>query len=250
MKVVNFWKTLFCAALAVTAFSACSDDDEEGGYSGMPEITVNGGESVTVAGKLEGGKLEQTVEVVSKGDWTLTFKNPGDSQWVTPSAMSGKTGTTQLTFTLGQASGERSAILVLTASSKVEGFPLTDEATITVVQSDSDVPTGNALYSENCGTKVEKVDGYWPYVDKFEGWTRGGSLDQKAVTYTGNSASVANSGKVFDPAEDETTVVTGPPYVSMNKSTSVLTSMTSISHRTPISPSRLLPLNRLTIPMA
>lgn len=221
MKVVNFWKTLFCAALAVTAFSACSDDDEEGGYSGMPEITVNGGESVTVAGKLEGGKLEQTVEVVSKGDWTLTFKNPGDSQWVTPSAMSGKTGTTQLTFTLGQASGERSAILVLTASSTVEGFPLTDEATITVVQSDSDVPTGNALYSENCGTKVEKVDGYWPYVDKFEGWTRGGSLDQKAVTYTGNSASVANSGKVFAPAEDETTVVTGPPYVSMNKSTSV-----------------------------
>lgn len=221
MKVVNFWKTLFCAALAVTAFSACSDDDEEGGYSGMPEITVNGGESVTIAGKLEGGKLEQTVEVVSKGDWTLTFKNPGDSQWVTPSAMSGKTGTTQLTFTLGQASGERSAILVLTASSMVEGFPLTDEATITVVQSDSDVPTGNALYSENCGTKVEKVDGYWPYVDKFEGWTRGGSLDQKAVTYTGNSASVANSGKGFDPAEDETTVVTGPPYVSMNKSTSV-----------------------------
>lgn len=221
MKVVNFWKTLFCAALAVTAFSACSDDDEEGGYSGMPEITVNGGESVTVAGKLEGGKLEQTVEVVSKGDWTLTFKNSGDSQWVTPSAMSGKTGTTQLTFTLGQASGERSAILVLTASSMVEGFPLTDEATITVVQSDSDVPTGNALYSENCGTKVEKVDGYWPYVDKFEGWTRGGSLDQKAVTYTGNSASVANSGKVFDPAEDETTVVTGPPYVSMNKLTSV-----------------------------
>lgn len=221
MKVVNFWKTLFCAALAVTAFSACSDDDEEGGYSGMPEITVNGGESVTVAGKLGGGKLEQTVEVVSKGDWTLTFKNPGDSQWVTPSAMSGKTGTTQLTFTLGQASGERSAILVLTASSTVEGFPLTDEATITVVQSDSDVPTGNALYSENCGTKVEKVDGYWPYVDKFEGWTRGGSLDQKAVTYTGNSASVANSGKVFDPAEDETTVVSGHPYVSMNKSTSV-----------------------------
>lgn len=147
MKVVNFWKTLFCAALAVTAFSACSDDDEEGGYSGMPEITVNGGESVTVAGKLEGGKLEQTVEVVSKGDWTLTFKNPGDSQWVTPSAMSGKTGTTQLTFTLGQASGERSAILVLTASSKVEGFPLTDEATITVVQSDSDVPDRVTLFT-------------------------------------------------------------------------------------------------------
>lgn len=101
------------------------------------------------------------------------------------------------------------------------GLPAYGRGYDQVVQSDSDVPTGNALYSENCGTKVEKVDGYWPYVDKFEGWTRGGSLDQKAVTYTGNSASVANSGKVFDPAEDETTVVTGPPYVSMNKSTSV-----------------------------
>lgn len=221
MKVVNFWKTLFCAALAVTAFSACSDDDEEGGYSGMPEITVNGGESVTVAGKLEGGKLEQTVEVVSKGDWTLTFKNSGDSQWVTPSAMSGKTGTTQLTFTLGQASGERSAILVLTASSMVEGFPLTDEATITVVQSDSDVPTGNALYSENCGTKVEKVDGYWPYVDKFEGWTRGGSLDQKAVAYAGTDASVRNSGAAYQPSDDEKTEVTGAPYVYLGKASSV-----------------------------
>lgn len=221
MKVVNFWKTLFCAALAVTAFSACSDDDEEGGYSGMPEITVNGGESVTVAGKLEGGKLEQTVEVVSKGDWTLTFKNSGDSQWVTPSAMSGKTGTTQLTFTLGQASGERSAILVLTASSMVEGFPLTDEATITVVQSDSDVPTGNALYSENCGTKVEKVDGYWPYVNKFEGWTRGGSLDQKAVAYAGTDASVRNSGAAYQPSDDEKTEVTGAPYVYLGKASSV-----------------------------
>ena len=205
----------------MTAFSACSDDDEEGGYSGMPEITVNGGESVTVAGKLEGGKLEQTVEVVSKGDWTLTFKNPGDSQWVTPSAMSGKTGTTQLTFTLGQASGERSAILVLTASSMVEGFPLTDEATITVVQSDSDVPTGNALYSENCGTKVEKVDGYWPYVDKFEGWTRGGSLDQKAVAYAGTDASVRNSGAAYQPSDDEKTEVTGAPYVYLGKASSV-----------------------------
>ncbi len=30
----------------------------------------------------------------------------------------------------------------------------------------------------------------------------GSRFDQKAVTYTGNSASVANSGKVFDPAEE------------------------------------------------
>lgn len=146
MKAVNFWKTLFCAALAVTAFTACSDDDDNG-YSGMPEITVNGGESVTLAGKLEGGKIDQTVEVVSKGDWTLKFDNAGDSQWVTPSTMSGKTGTTQLTFTLGQASAERTANLTLTASSTFEGIPITKTATIKIVQSNSDVPDRVTLFT-------------------------------------------------------------------------------------------------------
>lgn len=220
MKVVNFWKTLFCAALAVTAFSACSDDDEEGGYSGMPEITVNGGESVTVAGKLEGGKLEQTVEVVSKGDWTLTFKNPGDSQWVTPSAMSGKTGTTQLTFTLGQASGERSAILVLTASSMVEGFPLTDEATIKIVQSDSSIPTGNALYSEDCGK--EEIAKPYPFADKYEKWSRQGTLDQSGVVYGGSGAKVSWGTGSYLPAEDEVTEVSGPAFAYIGYAGNVL----------------------------
>lgn len=218
MKAVNFWKTLFCAALAVTAFTACSDDDDNG-YSGMPEITVNGGESVTLAGKLEGGKIDQTVEVVSKGDWTLKFDKAGDSQWVTPSTMSGKTGTTQLTFTLGQASAERTANLTLTASSTFEGIPITKTATIKIVQSNSDVPTGNALYSENCGTKVEKDGSYWPYVDKFEGWTRGGSLDQKAVTYGGSDASVRNSSALYEPTESEKSEVSGAPYVYIGKTT-------------------------------
>ena len=220
MKAVNFWKTLFCAALAVTAFSACSDDDEEGGYSGMPEITVNGGESVTVAGKLEGGKLEQTVEVVSKGDWTLTFKNSGDSQWVTPSAMSGKTGTTQLTFTLGQASGERSAILVLTASSMVEGFPLTDEATIKIVQSDSSIPTGNALYSEDCGK--EEIAKPYPYADKYEKWSRQGTLDQSGVVYGGSGAKVSWGTGSYLPAEDEVTEVSGPAFAYIGYADNVL----------------------------
>lgn len=221
MKVVNFWKTLFCSVLAITAFTACSDDDDNG-YSGMPEITVNGGEVVTIAGKLAGGKLEQSVEVVSKGDWDLTFKNPGDSQWCTPSAMSGKTGTTTLTFTLGQATAERTAELTLTARSTFEGIPLTRTATIKVVQSDGDIPVGDALYSENCGTKVEKgTDGYWPYVDKFEGWTRGGSLDQSAVAYGGTDASVRNSGAAYQPSDSEKSEVSGAPYVYIGKTSAV-----------------------------
>ena len=218
MKVVNFWKTLFCSVLAITAFTACSDDDDNG-YSGMPEITVNGGEVVTIAGKLAGGKLEQSVEVVSKGDWDLTFKNAGDSQWCTPSAMSGKTGTTTLTFTLGQATAERTAELKLTAYSTFEGIPLKREATIKVVQSDGDVPVGDALYSENCGTKVEKVNNNWPYVDQFEGWSRGGSLDQAAVAYAGSGASVRNSGAAYNPSDSEKGEVSGAPYVYLGSAT-------------------------------
>ena len=74
MRKMSFWKTLFCSAMAVAAFSACSDDDTNaGGYEGIPEITVDGGGSATIAGSLAGGKIEQSVEVVSKGVWTLSF---------------------------------------------------------------------------------------------------------------------------------------------------------------------------------
>ena len=218
MKVVNFWKTLFCSVLAITAFTACSDDDDNG-YSGMPEITVNGGEVVTIAGKLAGGKLEQSVEVVSKGDWDLTFKNAGDSQWCTPSAMSGKTGTTTLTFTLGQATAERTAELTLTAYSTFEGIPLTRTATIKVVQSDNDVPTGNALYSENCGTDGTLASSK-PKVGDYTGWQRGGSLDQAGVTYSGD-ASVRDIKGSYLPTDDEKDEVSGTPIVYVGSTTQV-----------------------------
>ena len=218
MKVVNFWKTLFCSVLAITAFTACSDDDDNG-YSGMPEITVNGGEVVTIAGKLAGGKLEQSVEVVSKGDWDLTFKNAGDSQWCTPSAMSGKTGSTTLTFTLGQATAERTAELTLTARSTFEGIPLTRTATIKVVQSDNDVPTGNALYSENCGTDGTLASSK-PKVGDYTGWQRGGSLDQAGVTYSGD-ASVRDIKGSYLPTDDEKDEVSGTPIVYVGSTTQV-----------------------------
>lgn len=53
MKAVNLWKTLFCAALAITTFGACSDDDKDD-EGGLPSITVNGEASATVAVKLDG----------------------------------------------------------------------------------------------------------------------------------------------------------------------------------------------------
>ena len=135
MKKMNFWKTLLGSVMVLAAFTACSDDDTEtGGYKGIPEITVDGGTSTTIAGALEGGKLEQTVEVVAKGDWEITFANESDATWCTPSPMNGKTGTTQISFTLGQATAERQATLTLTAMGFVEGIPVTKKASIIVKQ--------------------------------------------------------------------------------------------------------------------
>ena len=139
---MSFWKTLFCSAMAVAAFSACSDDDtNDGGYEGIPEITVDGGGSATIAGSLAGGKIEQSVEVVSKGDWTLSFDKADDQTWCTPSALSGKTGTTQLSFTLAAAETERQASITLTATGYVEGIPVTKKASITVKQNEGGTTT-------------------------------------------------------------------------------------------------------------
>lgn len=135
MKKMNFWKTLLGSVMVLAAFTACSDDDTEtGGYKGIPEITVDGGTSTTIAGALEGGKLEQTVEVVAKGDWEITFANESDATWCTPSPMNGTSGTTQVSFTLGQATAERQATLTLTAVGFVEGIPVTKKASIIVKQ--------------------------------------------------------------------------------------------------------------------
>lgn len=135
MKKMNFWKTLLGSVMVLAAFTACSDDDTEtGGYKGIPEITVDGGTSTTIAGSLEGGKLEQTVEVVAKGDWEITFANESDATWCTPSPMNGTSGTTQVSFTLGQTTAERQATLTLTAVGFVEGIPVTKKASIIVKQ--------------------------------------------------------------------------------------------------------------------
>lgn len=218
MKAVNLWKTLFCAALAITTFGACSDDDKDD-EGGLPSITVNGEASATVAVKLDGGTTD-AIEVVSTGSWALTFDDETASAWCHPSRETGGKGKTTLTFTVdpweGAASNdERQVTAKLLTNGSFEGIPIPKTATIKIVQSNSDIPTEDALYSENCGTKVTDQ----PYVSDYTGWTRGGTLDQKGVTYAGSSASVRNSGKNYDPADDQKSEVSGPPYVFINSTT-------------------------------
>lgn len=133
MKTFNFWRTLVCTVMAVAAFTACSDDDDEKGFSGEPSITVNGASSAAVATDLDGGDT-QAVEVVSAGPWTLSFDTAGADTWCTPSAMSSKGGTTMLKFNLGQTTAEREATVKLTATGQIAGYPITRTATITIKQ--------------------------------------------------------------------------------------------------------------------
>ena len=137
MKAVNLWKTLFCAALAVTAFSACSDDDKDDD-GGMPSITVNGEASATVAVNLDGGTTD-AIEVVSTSSWALTFDDETASAWCHPSKETGGKGKTTLTFTVDKWEGaasnaERSVTATLTTNGSFEGIPIPKTATITVKQ--------------------------------------------------------------------------------------------------------------------
>ena len=187
----------------------------------MPSITVNGQSTTTLSIGLAGGTTE-AVTIESSGDWTMTVtgENGADASACTPSLSSGSKGTKTVTFDLTEAATPRTYTVKVTTSGTIPGIGVATDvsATIKIEQTDSYVPTTDALYSENCGTTVEKDGTYWPYADAFMGWTRGGTLDQGGVTYGGNKASVRNSGKDYDPTDDEKAEVSGYPYAYINGS--------------------------------
>ena len=158
MKAVNFWKTLFCAALAITAFSACSDDDNDDD-GGIPSITVDGKESATLAVKLEGGTTE-AVEVVSTGNWVLELSGT-ETGWCHPSKETGGKGKTSLTFTVDKWEGaastdERSVTATLTTNGSFEGIPIPKKATI-VVKQNGDGSTAVTTNVKEIRTKIAAI---------------------------------------------------------------------------------------------
>ena len=72
--------------------------------------------------------------------------------------MSGKTGTTQLSFTLAAAETERQASITLTATGYVEGIPVTKKASITVKQNEG-------------GTTTVETNVKGPAIDWISRWT-------------------------------------------------------------------------------
>ena len=149
MKRVNFWKTLFLSALAVAAITGCSkDDSDEGG--GLPSITVNGASTAVLGVDLAGGTTE-AVEVVSSGDWTVTFSG-SDVTGCTAVPASGGKGTTSLKFEIGASNSERTITAKLVTYGTIEGISgvaIPAEATITIKQ--------NAGGSTEVKTNVKEI---------------------------------------------------------------------------------------------
>lgn len=133
MKKVNLWKTLFLSALAVAAFTGCSNDDsDEGG--GMPSITVDGAESARVAVGLEGGKTD-AVTIESSGDWTITFEGSDVEDCVAVPA-TGSKGKTSVYFELGLRTAERTITAKVVTYGTIAGLsmPVPASVTITIMQ--------------------------------------------------------------------------------------------------------------------
>lgn len=202
-----FRSLLYSAMVLVAGFAASCTENEEGtgGYQGIPTIKVTPA-SLNVA--LAGGTTEQVV-VETPAEWTLDI----DTEGVVASAMSGN-GDAVITFEVPAAEAMRTIKATFTATGYVSGYPITKKASVSISQSDSDIPSvdGSFVYYENGGESVSKVDGYWPYVDKYTGWNpQGGEgFDQSGVTYTGKNASVRNSGKSWAPVG--ATYATDAPY--------------------------------------
>ena len=213
MKKVNLWKTLFLSALAVAAFTGCSDDDsDEGG--GMPSITVNGQSTTTLSIGLAGGTTE-AVTIESSGDWTMTVtgENGADASACTPSLSSGSKGTKTVTFDLTEAATPRTYTVKVTTSGTIPGIGVATDvsATIKIEQTDAFVPTDEPLFYEDCGTTGADSK---PKVYSYEGWSRKGSLSQTGVTYaTSSTTSVRTGTGSYLPTADEKSAVSGPNWI-------------------------------------
>lgn len=206
MKKIRLHNLMMALMLVCTAgFWSCNNDDVD---SDGPFITPKPN---ALTFEASGEELTKSISVESNREWTAAFLESGVETWVSIDNKKGNgNGLIQVTV-LPNTGAERTATLKLTAS--------TASATIKITQyPEGGGPIGEVLYQENCGTSVEKGDQGWPYVDQYDGWEKGGALDQSGVTYSGNKANVSNSGNAFAPGEG--TPFSGAPYVGMNTAAS------------------------------
>lgn len=204
MSKNNLFKLLFVTlfAFAATAFTGCSDDNDE--LTSAPVLVAT---PTSLSFGEEGGTRQIAIE--ANCAWTVNASTLEGWADVTP--LSGE-GSGTLTVTTYESTAAHQGVITFSLIHEYYGKWGKAETSIAVKQTVGNIPdpVGDALYEENCGTSVSKVDDRWPYVTAYEGWQRGGTLDQSGVTYGGTSSSVRNSGADYD---DNT--VSGAPYISV-----------------------------------
>ena len=210
MKARRFFA--FVAGAAMLFGVGCTPNEEgKGGDEAMAEITVS---PISFATDLEGG--EQVITVTSNATWTVSC----DQADVTVEPLTGN-GNGSVTITV-PAAAQREFKVVFDAQKQTTipalgtSTTTTAKAEVTVSQNAGGVNLDDYLYYENCGEDVEKnSEGYWPYVDAFEGWNPQGDAAAN-VAYKGNNASVRASGNAYQPTADAVGI-SGQPYVFLNK---------------------------------
>ena len=187
------------------------DQNDDPADTDMAEIVVS---PTSFATDLEGG--EQVITVTSNAAWTVSC----DQTDVTIEPLMG-TGNGTVTVTV-PAAAQREFKVVFDAQKKTTipalgtSTTTTAKAEVAVSQNAGGVNLDDYLFYEDCGEDVEKnSEGYWPYVDAFEGWNPQGDA-ATGVAYKGTQASVRASGNAYQPTTDAVGV-SGQPYVFLNK---------------------------------
>ena len=187
------------------------DQNDDPADTDMAEIVVS---PTSFATDLEGG--EQVIAVTSNATWTVSC----DQADVTVEPLTGS-GNGTVTITV-PAAAQREFKVVFSAQKQTTipalgtSTTTTAKAEVAVSQNAGGVNLDDYLFYEDCGEDVEKNEnGYWPYVDAFEGWNPQGEAAAN-VSYGGNNASVRASGNAYQPTA-EAVGISGQPYVFLNK---------------------------------
>lgn len=182
MRNLNFLKLFYGLMLVMvsTAFVSCVDDndDTEAPYLEVSPTTLIFG----LDGQPANGS-QASFDISTNRSWKATVKD--DKSWVTLSKYEGE-GSATIQVSIPENVNDEASI-VIEISNKV-GVLMSE----TVKISSGSVEPSVVIYNDNVGTiDLDKTN--WPYVDTYEGWNKTG-VGSESVTYTGENASVRNSG--------------------------------------------------------
>lgn len=202
MRNLNFLKLFYGLMLVMvsTAFVSCVDDndDTEAPYLEVSPTTLIFG----LDGQPANGS-QASFDISTNRSWKATVKE--DKSWVTLSKYEGE-GSATIQVSIPENVNDEASV-VIEISNKV-GVLMSETVKIT---SGSVEPTV-VIYNDNVGT-IDLDKANWPFVDKYEGWNKTG-VGSESVTYTGENASVRNSGLANT---DAYTGASGPNVVFFGK---------------------------------